>query len=398
MGYMEQADFARNEHLQEYQAAPSVIAVANGRFHLIGEHSWFAKDKTLSMTVNLPVYVCVSKRFDSSFRFYFSQLKDRKRGSLTSQKYKKEDRWANAVKAVIYGFTSGGFNLGGMDFTVYSQVLPSAGCGITTAIKVASAYAIRALFSLPCSDSQILQVIERGNKLFLNMENYLADYYAAINSKEGSLVLTDYAKGSWDLVPFSFEDKVILLTDARVPRVELWNEESIQQPENVLLLGELKERKSNVYGGWVYEEKPSEVNDVLSVVSEDKRRRLQCIMREHKYVLEAQKSLAAGEFGGFARAVNHSHINMREDYDLSCPEIDWILKRLQEINPNAQDSRNPVSCGRITGKGFGRMAFTIMNRSDEDAFRKTLAEYDRIFGFKASCYEVKPADGVRVIE
>ena len=279
MGYMEQADFARNEHLQEYQAAPSVIAVANGRFHLIGEHSWFAKDKTLSMTVNLPVYVCVSKRFDSSFRFYFSQLKDRKRGSLTSQKYKKEDRWANAVKAVIYGFTSGGFNLGGMDFTVYSQVLPSAGCGITTAIKVASAYAIRALFNLPCSDSQILQVIERGNKLFLNMENYLADYYAAINSKEGSLVLTDYAKGSWDLVPFSFEDKVILLTDARVPRVELWNEESIQQPENVLLLGELKERKSNVYGGWVYEEKPSEVNDVLSVVSEDKRRRLQCIMR-----------------------------------------------------------------------------------------------------------------------
>ena len=89
---------------------------------------------------------------------------------------------------------------------------------------------------------------------------------------------------------------------------------------------------------------------------------------------------------------------MREDYELSCPEIDWILKRLQEINPNAQDSRNPVSCGRITGKGFGRMTYTIMNCSDEQAFRKTLAEYERIFGFKASCYEVRPAGGVQVIE
>lgn len=395
---MEQADFTRNEHLQEYQVKPAVIAVANGRFHLIGEHTWFAKDKTLSMAVDLPVFVAVSKRQDVSLRFYFSQLKDRKRGTLTALKFRKEDRWANALKAIVYGFISGGFALSGIDFTVYSQVLPSAGCGITTAIKVATAYAIRKLFNLQCSDAQLLQVIERGNKIFLNLENYMADYFSAIYSKENSLVLTDYSTGSWDLVPFNFEDKVILLTDTKVPRVEIWNEETIQQPENVLLLGELKERKSNVYGGWVYEENPSEVNDVLSVVPEDTRRRLQCIMREHRYVLEAQKSLMAGEFGGFARAVNHSYKNMREDYELSCPEIDWILKRLQEINPNAQDSRNPVSCGRITGKGFGRMTYTIMNRSDEQAFRKTLAEYERIFGFKASCYEVRPAGGVQVIE
>src|SRR5574344_1009539 len=75
---MEQADFTRNEHLQEYQVKPAVIAVANGRFHLIGEHTWFAKDKTLSMAVDLPVFVAVSKRQDVSLRFYFSQLKDRK--------------------------------------------------------------------------------------------------------------------------------------------------------------------------------------------------------------------------------------------------------------------------------------------------------------------------------
>ncbi len=178
----------------------------------------------------------------------------------------------------------------------------------------------------------------------------------------------------------------------------MWNEEELQQPQYALLLGELKDRKSNAYGGWVYEDKPTDIAEVLSAAPEEMRRRLQCIMREHKYILEAQKSLSQGEFGGFARAVNHSHKNMRDDYDLSCPEIDWILKRLQEINPNAEDSRNPVSCGRITGKGFGRMVYTILNRSDEEAFRNTLVEFDKIFGFKSSCYEVKPAGGVRIIE
>jgi galactokinase len=396
--FMEQVNLAREEHLREYEEKPAVTATANGRFHLIGEHSWFSKDKTLSMAVNLPVYVCVSKRDDASLRFYFHQLEDEKKAKLTSLKFRKEDKWANAIKAIVYGFTSGGFELKGMNFTVYSDVLPSAGCGITTAIKVASAYAVRKLFNLPCTDAQLLQVIERGNKLFLGIENYMADNFAAIYSQENNLVLTDYAKASCELIPFDFEDKVILLTDAKVPRVEMWNEETIQQPENVLLLGELKDRKSNVYGGWVYEDNPTEINEVLSVVTEDMRRRLMCIMKEHGFVLEAHKSLLAKEFGGFARAVNHSHQTMRDNYDLSCPEIDWILKRLHEINPNPEDSRNPVSCGRITGKGFGRMAYTIMNRSDEEAFRKTLGEYERIFGFKASCWEVKPAGGVRIIE
>lgn len=395
---MDQADFAREEHEKEYMERPSVTAAANGRFHLIGEHCWFAKDKTLSMSVNLPVFVSVSKRNDTSLRFYFYQLNDRRRSTLTSLKFRKEDRWANAIKAIIYGFTSGGFELGGMNFSVYSDVLPSAGCGITTAMKVASAYSICRLYNLPCTDTEILQAIERGNKLYLGIENYMADNFTAIYSKENCLVLTDYEKASWDLIPFNFDGKVILLTDAKVPRIEVWNEESVRQPENVLLLGDLKERKSNVYGGWIYEDNPAEVNEVLSVVPENMRRRLLCIMKEHGFVLEAEKSLEAGEFGGFARAVNHSHKNMRDNYDISCPEIDWILKRLQEINPNAQDSRNPVSCGRITGKGFGRMAYTIMNRSDEEAFKKTLSDYEKIFGFKTSCYEVRPAGGVRIIE
>ena len=72
----------------------------------------------------------------------------------------------------------------------------------------------------------------------------------------------------------------------------------MRQPENVLLLGELKERKTNVWGGWQYEDNPNEVNEVLSVVNEEMRRRLLCVMKEHSCVLEAYNSLVKGEFGG----------------------------------------------------------------------------------------------------
>ena len=59
-------------HELEYGGKPDIVAKAPGRFHLIGEHSWFFKDKTLSMAVNIPVYVSFSKREDSSFRLYFN--------------------------------------------------------------------------------------------------------------------------------------------------------------------------------------------------------------------------------------------------------------------------------------------------------------------------------------
>ena len=117
----------REAHRKEYGVEPDVIAVAPGRFHLAGEHTWFFKDKTLSMAVNLPVYVSASLREDTSFKFYFVQLEDEKHTNLSSLKLKKEDKWANSIKSILYGFYSGGFELKGIDFTIYSEILPSAG-------------------------------------------------------------------------------------------------------------------------------------------------------------------------------------------------------------------------------------------------------------------------------
>ena len=388
----------RGEHKQEYEVFPKVTAVAPGRFHLIGEHSWFFRDKTLSMAVNLPVYISVSKRDDSMLKFFFSQMNERKRSNLSSLKFRREDRWANAIKAVISAFLAGGCTLGGMNITVYSDILPSAGFGITTAIKAASALALRELFSLDMSDPEMLEAIERGNKSFLKIGNYNADNFAALYSKAGKLLITDHARAAYDYVDFPFDDSLILLTDARVPRVSVWDENTIHESENALLLGDLRERKRGVYGGWQYENNVTEINETLSAVNEDTRRKLLCIMREHNDVIDARTALVKNDFGKFARAVNHSHESMRDLFELSCPEIDWILKRVGELEPNLEQLRNPVTCGRITGKGFGRCLYTFIRKEDEEAFQTKLSEYERIFGFHPSSYRVLPADGAHIVK
>ena len=385
-------------HETEYGVKPDVVATAPGRFHLIVEHYWFFKDKTLSMAVDLPVYISASKRKDSALRFYFVQLDDRKRANVVSLKLKKEDKWANAIKSIVYGFTSGGFDIEGTDFTIYSETLPSAGFGITTAIKIAAAICLKELYSLKCDEHQMLQVVERANRLFLQQENHIADNFAAFFAQKGNFIVTDHSKNSYTNFPIPFEDKTILLVDLRVPRVSLWDESSIFEPQNALLLGDLRETKDKVFGGWQYIDNVTDINEELSAVSEDTRRKLLCIMREHHDVLEAIKALERNEFTRFSRTVNHSYESLRDYYDLSCPEIDWVLKRVIEIEPNLENIREPVSCGRITGKGFGRCIYTVLRNEDVQKFKDKLSEYEHIFGFTPVCYEVHTADAARILE
>ncbi len=385
-------------HELEYGQKPDVVAKAPGRFHLIGEHSWFFKDKTMSMAVNLPVYVAVSKREDTSIRFYFHQLNERKKASITSLKMKKEDRWANAAKAIVYGFTSGGFTLGGMNITIYSEIIPSAGFGITTAAKAATAVAIKNLFSLNCSDMELLQVIERGNRRFLQTNNYQADNFAALFSKKNNIIITDHFKNTWDYVPFNFADKKVLLVDTKVPRVTVWNEETLHEPQYALIMGDLRERKQNVYGGWRYIDDVTDINEQLSEVGEDARRKLLSVLYEHNDVLDAREGIEKGDFFKFARSVNHSHATMRDMFNISCPEIDWILKRVNELEPNLDFVRNPVTCGRITGKGFGRCLYAIMREGDIENFKVKITEFEKIFGFHPDVYEVEAADGASIVK
>lgn len=384
----------KDVHLQEYDTLPDTIASAPCHIHLIGEYSWFFKDKTLSMAINLPVYVAISKRKDSVLKFYFCKENDRKRASVLSMKFKKEDRWANDIKSVLWGYNANGFTLPGMDITIYSEV--TSGFGFSTAIKVATAICVQQI--LGCNEKYTVMAIERGERNFLKTNFYMADIYAAAYSKKGNLIITDHSTKSFENVPFSFEDKKILLIDTRVPQVSLWNEESIYDPENALLLGDLREEKSNVYGGWRYESDTTDVHEVLSAVSEDTRRKLLCIMREHGDILEAHDALLKNDFSKFSRSINHSHESLRDLYNISCPEIDWILKRVSEIEPNLEHLRNPVSCGRITGKSFSRSLYVVIRNSDVPVFNKKLEEYEHIFGFHPSSYDVRPSEGAQLLK
>ncbi len=379
-------------HQTEYGSQPDVVVSAPGRIHLLGEHSWYFKDKTLSLAVDLPVYVLISLRQDNNLRFYFHQLNERKRSSLPAMRFRKEDRWANAFKGVLSSFLAAGYESHGMNVTIYSDVLPSAGFGVNSAIKVASACALKQLIAPKAKDSDLVEYIDSANRFFMNTTSCLADIYTPLYAKKNTCILTNYNNSSYEIIPFDFPDTSFVLTDARVPRVHVWNEETLWTAEYACLLGDLKISRN---GEIVYEDSDTEINEVLSVVNEDYRRRLICIMKEQALLQDALSALKNSNFAQFARDVVHSHELLRDLFQISCPEIDWLVKRVFEGD---MLSGKPLSaCSRITGKGFGSSTYTVLQTKDLEAYEKRLAEYERIFGFHAICYNVHTADGVNSV-
>ena len=113
------------------------------------------------------------------------------------------------------------------------------------------------------------------------------------------------------------------------------------------------------------------------------------ILREIRRVNDTEDALKRSDFPFFSKIVYHSHESLRDLYEVSCPEIDWLVKRAQE-----QDG---VLTSRMTGHGFGGCTYTFIRDDFVEEYKKRLDDYERIFGFQPVIYEMKLAGGARLI-
>ncbi|MDR3167159.1 MAG: galactokinase, partial [Treponema sp.] len=106
-------------------------------------------------------------------------------------------------------------------------------------------------------------------------------------------------------------------------------------------------------------------------------------------VYDAEQVIKKADFSVLTKLIFHSHESLRDLYEVSCPEIDWLVKRAQEIDG--------VLGSRMTGQGFGGCTYTILNETAITEYQRRLEDYERIFGFHPLLYSVRPAAAARVL-
>ncbi|MDR2951741.1 MAG: galactokinase [Treponema sp.] len=378
-------------HRTEYELVSDrsvqiAIAEAPGRIHFLGEHGDPADGLYLSAAIDRFAQVAVNMRKDNFLRFYAADFQERKRGSLVNFKYRREDRWANYLKIAVFVFLELGVPLKGLNFTVSGNIPQQIGLASSTAIETASAVALRKLLRVHLSDESLAQKLHKGHLAFFNSGASLADYQTCLLARKEHFLVIDASAQEIKRIKSPFSRFRFLLVDSRVPRIGVENELSLRRNDALKGLGLLSQKSA---GSSFRDFASSDLLEVLGNFPEQIRRRSMHIVQELRRVMDGYDALERGDIAVFSRIIFHSHESLRDLYEVSCPEIDWLVKRAQEIENTAGS--------RMIGHGFGGCTYAIIPREMAAEYRKRLEDYERIFGFRPVIYEVKIASGSRTV-
>ncbi|MDR0456706.1 MAG: galactokinase [Treponema sp.] len=365
---------------------PVIIAQAPGRIHFLGEHGDPFAGLYLSAAIDRWMKVAVSARKDSSLRFYAANLGERKRTTLINLKYKREDRWANYIKAVIPLFIELGYPVKGLNFTVSGDIPQQIGLASSSAIEVAAAVALRGFFRAKISDRELVKRLAAAHVSFFEENPNLADYLIGLSARNDQLLIVDESSLSVTKIKSPFSRCKFILMDSRVPRLGVDTELAARRDELKAGLEMLSQGRE---GASFREFATMDIMDSMGNLPEEIRRRSLHVVQEIRRVLDAGDYLQRADLPGFSRLIFHSHESLRDLYEVSCPETDWMVKRAQETIG--------VLGARMTGQGFGGCTYTIIKNEAVKGYRERLDDYERIFGFRPGIYEVKIATGSRIV-
>jgi galactokinase len=373
-------------HGEEYGEPPQIIVRAPGRVNLIGEHTDYNEGFVLPMAIDYFVQVAVSRRKDQHLRFYSADFRDRKRTSISNLRYKKEDRWANYPKGVVSVLLARGYTLGGINFTVQGNIPQGAGLSSSAALEVAAGFAVQKLFGLKISGPDLAQLAQEAENNFVGVRCGIMDQFVSRMARAGHATLIDTRDMNYRYIPLNFKSIKILITNSNVPRNLLDSEYNQRREECERCVDILSAKKP---GRALRDYTPADLRDSMGLIPETTRKKCLHVVEENQRVLEAETALKKSDIVYFGKLMNRSHESLRDQYEVSCPELDWLVKRAWETDG--------VYGSRMTGAGFGGCTVTLIEEEVIPVYISRLEAYERIFSFKPETFVSEPAAGARVL-
>jgi galactokinase len=377
----------KQSHAEEYGRQPEVIASAPGRVNLIGEHTDYNEGYVFPMAIDFTIRVALSRRNDGQLHFYSVDYKDRKRAALPVLKYRKEDRWANYPKGIINELVERGHELGGLDITIHGDVPQGAGLSSSAALEVATALAVQTAFGIELGREELARLAQHAENEFVGVKCGIMDQFISRMAKEGHAMLLDARWLTYHFVPLSLKTARFVITNSRVPHGLVDSEYNRRREECRRCVDLLSRRKP---GTALRDYTPDDLRDSMGEIPEATRKRCLHVVEENQRVLEAEEALRHHDLVAFGKLMNRSHESLRDLYEVSCPELDWLVKRAQETE-GAYGSR-------LTGAGFGGCTVTLIEEEAIPRYREHITAYERIFGFRPEIYLCRPCGGARVLE
>ena len=341
---------------------PEVAATAPGRVNLIGEHTDYNGGYVLPTALPQQTQVLLARRNDRTVRAYSAEESVDGPSSFDLGSEKLAHSWIDYLQGVTWALAERGFHVDGVDIFVASNVPIGKGLSSSASLEVALARALRQSFSLALNDVQLAMIAHRAETAFVGAPVGIMDQMVCSLGDRSTGLFIDTRATSFErvLLPPSIELGVI---DSGIAHSHATGEYTTRRRECVEAAALLS----------VAELRDLTVDDLRTIerLPEPLNRRARHVVTENARVLSAVEALRHDDPVALGRLFLESHASMRDDFDVSLPDID-LLVEIAAHTPRTYGAR-------LTGGGFGGSIVMLCEHgSAADATRAAARTYGAV--------------------
>ena len=363
-----------------------------GRVNLIGEHTDYNGGHVFPCALTLGTYGAARKREDNKIHLYSMNLDSFGvvEASLDDLTNKKEYNWANYPLGVVWAFKEKGHTItSGFDMVIWGNIPNGSGLSSSASLEVLTGVILTDLFEIKDLSMTDLALIGQYSENNFNGCNCgIMDQFAVAMGKKDHAIFLDTSDLSYEYAPCVLDGAKIVITNSKVKHSlvdSAYNDrrnecaaalKALQSELDIQALGDLTPEE--------FEAHKSLIKDEIQL------QRAKHAVYENQRTIDAVTALKAGDIESFGKLMNQSHISLRDDYGVSCEEIDILVDLAWKI-PGVLGSR-------ITGGGFGGCTVSIVKNDAVDHFIDKLGKaYKEKTGHEAEFYVVEIGDGAKEI-
>ncbi len=367
------------------------VYFAPGRVNMIGEHTDYNGGHVFPCALTIGTYAAVRKRADNKLNFYSMNFKGMGivESSLDDLTPSEAAGWTNYPKGVMWAFAERGMKMDcGLDIVLNGNIPNGSGLSSSASLEVLTGFYLRDLFGFDVTNIDLAKIGQYSENNFNGMNCGIMDQFASAMGKKDHAIFLDTADLSYEYAPLVLDGAKIIVTNSNVKHSLVNSEYNVRRSEcekalkelqtvvPISGLGDLSEEE--------FEKHKSAITDEVCV------KRAKHAVYENQRTIRAVEALKAGNLKLFGELMNASHVSLRDDYQVSCDEIDVLVEEAWKIDG--------VIGSRITGGGFGGCTVSIVKDEAVDTFKEKVgAAYKERVGKTADFYVVEIGDGPSVL-
>ena len=383
-------DQLKSAYEAAYQKPATDIFFAPGRVNLIGEHTDYNGGFVFPCALSFGTYILLSKNDEQKINFRSLNMEAIYSLELTQLSEPLPNKaWANYPLGVFAQFIKRGVAITqGYDILFWGNVPAGAGLSSSAAMEVVTAYALNELLGTQYGLADLAKIGRAAEHEFASVMCGIMDQFASAHGKANHAIYLNCDTLEYDLVPVKLEGIKVVVTNTHSPHKLDSGSFNDRVRQCQLAVEQINAVRPIQYLAELSQLEFEQIKDAIT--DEIAHRRARHVVGEVQRTKDAVEALKNGDIVKFGQLMNQSHVSLRDDYEVTGPQLDTLAEAAWKING--------VLGSRMTGGGFGGCTVSLVQEQAIPTFIEQVgAEYTEKTGLTADFYIAEIGDGAHRI-